>query len=329
VLDSPPEPKTTLWQRALAGAVGGAAGVVNAGGRVRIPERVTAQAVTGIKYPNFANAQRTWEQNIAAAKEAAGLEGQQTDRDVRGRVADARVEASGLAGQASDARAALYRRQAEELDAPADPSKNQQIKEMHDWLVASGFEDQAAWLLAQGKDPRTRQSNPSLIGVVAAAANGDPEATKTVEMYKQFQIDTRAPRQPRQVPASTRRYEDDAATTERANELLSSAVANSGTEEDKYINAIAAAGGDTKALTILYRLLGSHLMAKGRAATVEGQRVLNAMMRGEDPSVKAATSDLPQRPSAPANAPAPGTIEDGYRFKGGDPGDPNNWEAVR
>lgn len=35
------------------------------------------------------------------------------------------------------------------------------------------------------------------------------------------------------------------------------------------------------------------------------------------------------RTAPPTNAgPQPGTIEDGHRFRGGDPGDPNNWEAV-
>ena len=32
---------------------------------------------------------------------------------------------------------------------------------------------------------------------------------------------------------------------------------------------------------------------------------------------------------APAGAPAAGTVENGYRFKGGDPAKPENWERVK
>lgn len=35
-----------------------------------------------------------------------------------------------------------------------------------------------------------------------------------------------------------------------------------------------------------------------------------------------------QQPQAPTQAPQPGMVEDGYRFKGGNPADPNAWEPV-
>lgn len=41
-------------------------------------------------------------------------------------------------------------------------------------------------------------------------------------------------------------------------------------------------------------------------------------------------SDAPAQPAAaPAGAPKPGTVMDGYRFKGGNPADQANWEPVR
>jgi len=81
--------------------------------------------------------------------------------------------------------------QTAKLNQPAAATKNQQTKEMHDWLVEGGFEDQDAWLLAQGKDPRTKAPNPTLIGIVQAAAGGDAAAQKTLDLYKQTQKDLR------------------------------------------------------------------------------------------------------------------------------------------
>ncbi len=291
VLGEPPQPQTSTWQRLLAAGVGGAAGYVNAGGRTRIPDAVTAQAITGIKYPNFPQAQRTWEGNVTAAKEAAGLEGEQADRGARGRVADARTEASRSAGLASDARTALYERQTEQLDAPADPTKNQQTKEMHDWLVADGFDDQAAWLLAKGKDPRTRQSNPTLIGIVAAAANGDPEAAKTLESYKQFQIDTRAPRQPRQPTSGDRRLDADQETQRQVNKYL------------------VAHGGDSGAAADSARQNGLGLVADELESSY-GRRLVNIvkLAKMNETSGPATSEELNAREGGDATPPQPAAV---------------------
>jgi hypothetical protein len=51
-------------------------------------------------------------------------------------------------------------------------------------------------------------------------------------------------------------------------------------------------------------------------------RALEAMKRGAGPLYKGSDD-------AKGRGPKPGTVEDGYRFKGGDPADPKSWEKVR
>ena len=49
----------------------------------------------------------------------------------------------------------------------------------------------------------------------------------------------------------------------------------------------------------------------------------NAQQNGAVPSASS------QAPAAPQGGPAPGTIEDGFVFNGGDPADPANWQQVQ
>ena len=44
---------------------------------------------------------------------------------------------------------------------------------------------------------------------------------------------------------------------------------------------------------------------------------------------KNAAAAAAPKPTTTLNAPAVGTVKDGYKFKGGNPADKNNWEKVK
>jgi hypothetical protein len=68
----------------------------------------------------------------------------------------------------------------------------------------------------------------------------------------------------------------------------------------------------------------SHRSNVERLRTIPGTGPLVPMLEMQEP-------DPYQTPAsaAPAGKPVPGMVQDGYRFKGGNPADPNSWERVR
>ena len=54
-----------------------------------------------------------------------------------------------------------------------------------------------------------------------------------------------------------------------------------------------------------------------------------AALRGFEISAGQGAGLVTPAPGASDGAPQPGAVEDGYRFKGGDPADPNNWEPAQ
>lgn len=81
------------------------------------------------------------------------------------------------------------------------------------------------------------------------------------------------------------------------------------------------------------RLMVRTFIEKPEAATTLQRNLISAGIQPGTPEYRQAVlSSLapPGYVAAPmgGGGPAPGTVEDGYRFKGGDPADPANWEAT-
>jgi hypothetical protein len=100
----PVQGKPKMWQRILAGAVGGAAGYVNAGGRVRVDP---SAAVEGIYAGNTPHEQEKWDRDYGQAARAAQAEQRQNSQKVAGYNAEAGYRRALATEQAAGSRAAL------------------------------------------------------------------------------------------------------------------------------------------------------------------------------------------------------------------------------
>ena len=72
---------------------------------------------------------------------------------------------------------------------------------------------------------------------------------------------------------------------------------------------------------------------KGMGTTSDPIQLLTqksqAIWKKLNPEANAQEQETPRRSAPRATVPTQGEVRDGFRFKGGNPGDPNSWEAVR
>lgn len=145
---TPGSPK--IWQRILAGALGGAAGYVNSAGKpgLYVDPQQTRAATQGIMYPNYARNMANWRDELEAAKQAAGMEMEQRQLKLRGQEAEARIGASGAARTASEARTRLTEKQINAPSTSPRPTRESMA------MAAAGGDEAAAQALKLAYPPK-------------------------------------------------------------------------------------------------------------------------------------------------------------------------------
>jgi GH24 family phage-related lysozyme (muramidase) len=73
---------------------------------------------------------------------------------------------------------------------------------------------------------------------------------------------------------------------------------------------------------------GLNIVARNAAQVDEFERIIDTSLQNARSAMGGSRADGLATPQANAGAPAPGTVMDGYRFKGGNPGDPSSWERM-
>lgn len=96
----------------------------------------------------------------------------------------------------------------------------------------------------------------------------------------------------------------------------------------KYAKALAGDRVSNEQLKIARAAIGESGIFTNTASAIARIDRLIQDAQGDLGRLKNAPLETPAAPQAAAPGPQIGTVEDGYRFKGGDPADPANWEPI-
>lgn len=322
--------KPKLWQRLLAGAAGGAAGYVNAGGRVKVDPKAMQSINDSLMRPGYQRDMEAWSDQagkIGAEVDSLGREVQMDTQQQRARLDAERATAY---GKSQDANVKYREKQMAELDKDkwiidpqghfeinsrtrerrvlnvpkAPPTPKETESEKADRMLKysrevlkhkEGSDDQLAYLGDPAAKERIRAANRPARG----SGSGKPRVGTPGQMDK---------------------LEDQTSKEyEKAEKEAIKALAAADLADFEAENPWESHGNPDNAKKI-ERIKETLRVRKNQIARKYDVRGKN--LGGQ---VRDGGGDAYSRPKTPPKA---GDVKDGYRFKGGNPADQNSWEKV-